>query len=782
MAVPQLIIQNYLDSGINVIPVDAAKLPWDAKTGNLLSWGIYQSRQVINNGMFEGAFGIAMVCGKISGNLVGLDIDIKQDLNGDLWNTFWEKLKEFLPDIASQIVLEQSPSGGYHLYYRSEYPAKNKDLARNKNGGKIIEMKGEGGLITCYPTPNYKLLQGKYSNLPLLTEAQHQIVIAIASSLNEFVEYKEIKDFPKKDFSVLEREKSPFYQYNENGDVIALLEAHGWKVLYRRGEKYYLRRPNSQSKIPHATFNHIPNILFIFSSQSELEEGKPYTKSAIFCHYECGNDWKLCAQKLLAMGFGERYEKKTIVPKLKISQTTDNQAINSEEGTILNQIKEQLPKFPLEAFPFLFQEIIPEVCKVKDFPEDFLAMAMLNAVSGSLGLTHSLVLKNGWEQYGSLFTALVGPSAIGKSPTMKWAFAPLIDQEILYQKEYTRLKDEFEYQKSLSKKEKNMLGIGEARDPVAKELVINDSTIESLLISHRNNPKGLILYVDELTSWIRKFNAYRKGGDEKNWLSIFDNGYVKSSRVTTGINFIAKSYVTVCGGIQPKVLSDLANGSLEHDGFLYRFLFVFTEMKESLSWEELSTRQLPYQVQENYAKFIQSFINLPMEHFHKKLPLSESANERWGQWYDNNEKIKRELSAEGKDDLTSITSKLSIYCTRFALLFQMMNYFAGEGEDSRIKVDAIESAIKLTEYFRVANQLALTNIKEMKLIEAEEKTPLASSRANWGEVFGSERELSYTEITKRVVTMYGVSSKTAKRWINKELTKIGDEKRDKWTY
>ncbi|MGL6139935.1 MAG: DUF3987 domain-containing protein, partial [Planktothrix sp.] len=761
-----IIIQNFLDSGINILPINAEKKPFNVKNGKLLEWAKYKSEFITNNGLFDGAYGICQVCGTISGNLTGIDIDTKNDLNGDLWNLFWEKLQEFLPEICEHILVEQSPSGGYHLYYRAENLAKNHVIAKNKQGQGLIEIKGEGGLLTCFPTPKYRVIQGKFSNLPRLTEAQHQIVLSISQSLSEFIEFKDIKDAPRKEFSETSNEKSHFVQYNEKGDVIELLEANGWKALYSKNDKIFLRRPNSKSRVPHATFNYYPNITYIFSSNTEFEQFKGYSKSAIFCHYECGGDWKLCSKKLLDLGFGEKYERKKSTQEVAISRQILKKNENNELGIdsetmLIEQIKTELPKFPFESFPLFLQEIIPEICKVKDFPEDFLAMSMLNAVSGCLGLTYSLVLKNGWEQYGSLFTALIGPSAIGKSPTMKWAFAPLIDQEILFQKDYTRLKSEFEYNKNLSKKEKTLLNIAEAKEPVAKELVINDSTIESLLISHKNNLKGLILYVDELTSWIRKFNAYRKGGDEKNWLSIFDNGYVKSSRVTTGINFIPKSYVTVCGGIQPRVLSDLANGSLEHDGFLYRFLFVFTEMKHSLSWDELSTRQLPYQIQENYAKFIQSFINLSMNSSHKKLSLSEAANERWGQWYDNNEKMKRELSQDGKDDLTSITSKLSIYCTRFALLFQMMNHFAGESENKQIEVDAIESAIKLTEYFRVSNQMALSNIKEMKQFESDDKKSLTKSVLDWRQVFGEETELQRKSLIKRIMGLIGCATRTA---------------------
>jgi hypothetical protein len=756
----RLIVDNFLSSGINVLPINPGKIPYSFKENKFLEWTKYQFEMVCNNGLFEKICGLAIVCGDISGNLIGIDIDTKNDPDGDLWDLFIDKFEEFFPNYKDEVVIEQSPSGGYHIYLRSEVKAlKTEMAAKNEFGKAIVEIKANGGLLTCFPTPNYKMIQGKFSSLPVFSSGQTEILLSLCRSFNQYIELKDTKDYPRRDYSNTDKEKSPFHQFNENGNILPILENHGWKVLKTRFGVSYLRFPNSHSEIHHATFNKIPKYLYCFSPNSDFEDYKAYSQSAIYCKLECNDDWKLCAEKLLEQGFGERYEKKLLSP-VHIPRVS-----NDDEPP-------KISKFPIEVFPNLLQEIVYETCSVLDFSPDFLSMAILNAVSGALGLTHKIRMKNGWEQYGSLFTALVGSSAIGKSPTMKWAFAPLIKQETFYQKDYQTLKDEYDYQKGFNKKEKSVLGIQELKEPKAKELIINDSTIESLIESHSNNPKGLVLYVDELTAWVRKFNSYRKGGDEKNWLSIFDNGYVKTNRISRGVSFMPKTYVTVCGGIQPKILKDLATGSLEHDGFLYRFNFVYTQEKEAMKWEELSKRELSKGIIADYYKIINHFISFHYtDDSEKILPMTDDADKLWGEWYNKNEALKKKYKEDEDEAMLSISGKLSIYCTRFALLCQMMNYVCGEDDCEYIQKTAVESAIKLTEYFRIANQTALTSIKQMKIEEADEKRNV-SGNVNWNDIFGEERVLQRKILVERINAMTGKSIRTADTLLKKELTEV----------
>ena len=68
-------------------------------------------------------------------------------------------------------------------------------------------------------------------------------MIGIATLFNEYVEelYTPPKTFkqPKTDG------KTPFDDYDDRGDVVGLLQSHGWNVVARKGSKTLLLRPSA---------------------------------------------------------------------------------------------------------------------------------------------------------------------------------------------------------------------------------------------------------------------------------------------------------------------------------------------------------------------------------------------------------------------------------------------------------------------------------------------------------------------------------------------------------
>ena len=159
---------------LNVIPI----LPGDKKP--VIPWGTFQTR-LYNGPMDIFTGGIAVVSGGVSGGLVVLDVD-----GGDsVMREFCDLLLQRKEDILDNMVIEQSPSKGYHLAYRcrglSEYPSE-----VWKRGGKtILEMRGDSHYTVISPTPRYKLLRGDWLELPLLTPDEHDLIISVGRQLDE---------------------------------------------------------------------------------------------------------------------------------------------------------------------------------------------------------------------------------------------------------------------------------------------------------------------------------------------------------------------------------------------------------------------------------------------------------------------------------------------------------------------------------------------------------------------------------------------------------------------
>ena len=137
-------VKQYREEGLNVIPCkEREKLP-------TINWKKYQDEIYQENIPFTS--NIAIICGKISNNLVVVDID-KSDL--DLVNQIY-------PDVLKKTRVVKTGSGGYHLFFRvHELPKK--PLRLNKDNGDHIDIQVNGTYVIAPPSihPNgheYKII------------------------------------------------------------------------------------------------------------------------------------------------------------------------------------------------------------------------------------------------------------------------------------------------------------------------------------------------------------------------------------------------------------------------------------------------------------------------------------------------------------------------------------------------------------------------------------------------------------------------------------------------
>lgn len=91
------------------------------------------------------------------------------------------------------------------------------------------------------------------------------------------------------------------------------------------------------------------------------------------------------------------------------------------------------------------------------------------------------------------------------------------------------------------------------------------------------NPKGLLLYRDEMAGWWRSFNRYSGGdGERQFWLQAYGARTHTVDRKKAGKPVIVpRLSISALGGVQPDVLATMLNR--EADGFAARFLFAFPE-------------------------------------------------------------------------------------------------------------------------------------------------------------------------------------------------------------
>jgi hypothetical protein len=127
---------------------------------------------------------------------------------------------------------------------------------------------------------------------------------------------------------------------------------------------------------------------------------------------------------------------------------------------------------------------------------------------------------------------------------------------------------------ALSLKEKLMQSKEPAK-PIWKRYKTNDATIEKLSELLAQNPRGLLLYRDELVGLLSGWDREGREGDRAYFLEAW-NGYgsLTTDRISRGTVHTENVCLSIFGNIQPAKLAhylDRTIRGMDNDGLLQRF-------------------------------------------------------------------------------------------------------------------------------------------------------------------------------------------------------------------
>lgn len=291
--------------------------------------------------VFTTPLAIGIVTGAVSNSLEVIDVDTKHDVKGTLWGDLKQLLEDNLPELYNSLVIVRTQSGGYHIYYRCSQIEGSLKLATAVNNNVLVETKGEGGYIVAPPSLGYEFIQNNYTTIPTITPEQRELILAIARSFNEVKEEVKFIETNSKSYN---NETSPFNDYNERGDILELLQSHGWKIVNQRGDRVNLLRPGATDTATSGNYHTALKVLRVFSSSTIFDTSKGYNNSQVFTILECNGDYKESCKKLLTLGYGEHDTSyKTSQKKLKVNSVNlvnyiPNNAIEIIEETTLKGI------------------------------------------------------------------------------------------------------------------------------------------------------------------------------------------------------------------------------------------------------------------------------------------------------------------------------------------------------------------------------------------------------------------------------------------------------------
>jgi hypothetical protein len=333
---------EFANQGISVVPVatDGTKRP------GIASWKQYQETRPTTAELmtwFADAQGVGVICGKVSGNLEMLELEgraVADKMHLDLKEMAGNAGLGEVWDRINNGYVEMTPSGGIHWLYRidGEVPGNTK-LARKPGDEDKVEVlaetRGEGGFVivaptngTCHPSGGaWTMLVGSAKSIPTLTVAERQGLHQLFATFDcvpkvEFV----TEELAPKGVNL-----TPGDDYNAKVTWEQVLEPLGWKKVYtNKAGVTSWRRPGKSEGIS-ATTNHAGNDkFFCFSSSTQFEPERSYSKFAIFTLVEHQGDFTASARALRSQGYGEARKELT---SLEVHSPSLVQ-LHDEEGNI----------------------------------------------------------------------------------------------------------------------------------------------------------------------------------------------------------------------------------------------------------------------------------------------------------------------------------------------------------------------------------------------------------------------------------------------------------------
>jgi hypothetical protein len=237
------------------------------------------------------------------------------------------------------------------------------------------------------------------------------------------------------------------------------------------------------------------------------------------------------------------------------------------------------------------------------------------------------------------------------------------------------------------------------------------------------NPRGVLVFREELTAWVASMNQYRggKGADRQFWLSRWSGEPVKidrkgnskprtarrdSTESEEGVStFIPAPYVSVLGGLQPDVLADLMTAGGD-DGFRDRMLLAVPALPPAMYWTD---ETISPELMAAWDVTFSALSHLPMpDEKAVQVSMSPEAREAYIAWHDGLiDEINSPLFPEY---LNGFYGKMKAHVARFALVLHYLNLASKEDwdrEDTPVSVEAIRGAIELSQYFKSHFQVAL---------------------------------------------------------------------------
>lgn len=295
-------------------------------------------------------------------------------------------------------------------------------------------------------------------------------------------------------------------------------------------------------------------------------------------------------------------------------------SINNEEWPDVEEIvkpNQRVMAFEEEMLPESLRPWVIDISERMQCPVDFVAVGAMVSLAAVVGRQVGMrpMRHDDWEVVPNLWGAIIGRPGVLKTPALNEALLPIKKLESMARSAHEIEEQQFEIDEivnralkkkrelDLEKKVKRGLdAYKEALDlnsineipPKRKRYLCNDTTVEKLGEILGDNNRGILIFRDELTGFLKNLDKEGREGDRAFYLECWNgNGEFTYDRIGRGTIEIKSCCVSILGGIQPGPISSylkrMFKGGGDDDGLIQRFqLVVWPDVPER--WNDIDRK------------------------------------------------------------------------------------------------------------------------------------------------------------------------------------------------
>jgi hypothetical protein len=354
-----------------------------------------------------------------------------------------------------------------------------------------------------------------------------------------------------------------------------------------------------------------------------------------------------------------------------------------EPLSVMDGLRPKPPEMDLSLWPNILKTRSTEISESVGCDPLVPLFAGLAAVCGVIDARTRLELMPGFRVPPVLWLMTLGDPADKKSPGSRPMLSPLKNIEAEDRPRYGKELLDWEGREAQHASAKKaflewsssteaMLGGDQAplvpdlsTQPVPLKITVSDITSQKLVRQAADRPRGLLCYLDEMNSWVRKLTDKSSGEDRSAWVVSYESEHYEMDRVGAGSIYAENLAVSIYGNIQPQVFkANLA--ALSADGLLQRFIPAILRGNKTKLGQPIPEYMSSAGAWENTLRLTYA---LPVQTYQLSTEAYTAFRE-FQQWYESAKQDERVLDS-GTEYMTAF-GKLEGLAGRLILMFHVI--------------------------------------------------------------------------------------------------------------